>query len=199
MKSEPRKRVDLALRHVNLSMGRLAKRADNNFDSFPGGNSLMRITKKKIVGAVAVSAVVALGAGSAYAFWTSTGTGTGSASTGAPVNVQINQTSSAAGLYPGASATLSGDFTNTNPYAVQVNGITAAVRASSLPAGCAASNFTFGGAQGTASGLAPASGTGGSWSGITITMVNDLVNNQDACKNASLIIDYTSASSVVAP
>ena len=185
-------------------MGRLAKRADNNFDSFPGGNSLMRITKKKIVGAVAVSAVVALGAGSAYAFWTSTGSGSGSADVGADTPVAIN-TANVQFLAPGVELPLELKIDNTNPYNVYLPGgvegvitVTPATGAPNAARPCAASDFEL--VYPTTRAIdVPAAAAGTEYTNSTdykirmknLLPVTDPANNQDNCKNATIAIAWS--------
>lgn len=188
MKSEPRKRVDLALRHVNLSMGRLAKRADNNFDSFPGGNSLMRITKKKIVGAVAVSAVVALGAGSAYAFWTTDGSGTGSASVGDSETLAISGDIADA-LLLDIEESFTITATNNATFAQTLSTLTFDFTPSNT--NCLKSWFTA--TQPTVSPIDIAA-NGGTATFTAALELNNVANvNQDACKDNTIALSYTSS------
>jgi predicted ribosomally synthesized peptide with SipW-like signal peptide len=131
----------------------------------------------------------------AYAYWTQSGTGSGTATAGTTSAITVNQTSSNTGLYPGGTAsTLSGNFDNPNSSAVQISSITAVV--SSVSNGttdgskpnCTASDFAIGGSVGVTT---VPSGTGvGSWSGLTIRLVNG-VANQDNCKGATANITYT--------
>jgi hypothetical protein len=149
----------------------------------------MRITKKKIAGAVAISTVVALGAGSAYAFWTTTGSGTGSADVGTDTPVTVVQTSTISGLGPGSPAqALSGTFTNPNDFPVTINGLTATVTATDKQ-NCSAADFVIGGTA-----VLPANGViavddTSTWSGLNVSMTNT-DQNQNACKNAELTISY---------
>jgi hypothetical protein len=131
----------------------------------------------------------------AYAYWTQGGSGTGTATAGTTSSITVNQTSTAAGLYPGGpAATLSGNFDNPNASAVQISSITAVV--SSITNGatdgskptCTPADFSIGGSVGPTT---VPSGTGvGSWSGLTIQLLNTTAN-QDNCKGATANIAYT--------
>lgn len=155
------------------------------------------MTKKtRRLALIAASAAVALLAAVAgYAYWTTGGSGTGSATAGTTSNLTVNQTSTVTGLYPGGTAqALSGNFNNPNAGAVTISSVTATVSGVTgagtdltKPA-CTTSDFTIGG---SAAGSSVPSGTGvGSWSGLTIQMVNG-AGNQDNCKGATAQIAYT--------
>lgn len=146
-------------------------------------------------GLIAATALLLLSGGGAYAYWSVIGSGSGTAASGSAAAVVVNQTSSASGLYPGGSVALSGDFDNPNPGAVYVTAVTAAVRIFSAQAdntkpACTQADFTITGTSNTPGSIA--SGTAvGSWSGLTLTMVNS-GTNQDNCKSlAAVQIDYT--------
>ena len=154
------------------------------------------VTKKRVAAAVAGIGVL-LGGAAAYAYWTGGGSGSGSAATGTPSSLTVNQTTVVTGLFPGASAvTLSGNFDNPNSGAVTVSTLTAAVRAFSSqtdatkPA-CTQADFAIGG---TATGLGsiPSGTAQGSWTGLTVRMLNG-AGNQDNCKSATINIDYTAS------
>jgi hypothetical protein len=140
-------------------------------------------------------AVLLIAAGGAYAYWTTTGSGTGSAGNGTSVGVTINQTSNIAGLYPGGPAVaLSGNFDNSNAGAVHVGTVTASLVSVTGSVGtpaCTIADYTLASPAATVN-ADIASGSGvGSWSGPTIQLKN-LATNQDACKNASVNLSYTS-------
>jgi hypothetical protein len=152
------------------------------------------MTRRRILVLVGVVAVLGAAIG-AYAYWTQGGTGTGTATAGNTSAITVNQTSSVTGLYPGGpAATLSGNFTNPNSGSVQISSITAVVSSitngssdGSKPA-CTSADFTIGGSVGTTT--IPA-GTGvGSWSGLTVQLLNTNAN-QDNCKGATANITYT--------
>jgi hypothetical protein len=153
----------------------------------------MRLMKKSKT-IIACAAIVGLaGSGAAYAYWTNSGSGSGAAVTGTNASVTVNQTSSITGLYPGQTQALSGNFTNPNAGATYVTAVTAtgyAIDGPHVTAGCTASSYTLGGTSTTPGEVPP--GTGGSWSGLSITM-NDLGTTQDACKGATLTITYASS------
>jgi hypothetical protein len=146
-----------------------------------------------LVGIVAAIAASAIGA---FAYWTVTGSGSGSATTAAgSVAVTVNQTSSSSGLYPGGSVSLSGNFTNPATYNQYVTSVTATIPNFSLQAdnakpACTQADFSISGSP-TAVGQDVAPGTGGSWSGITLSMTN-AATNQDNCKGVTVPVNYTS-------
>jgi hypothetical protein len=156
-------------------------------------------SKKSIVALLVALTVVAVSAVGAYAYWTKGGTGTGTATVGNVVNVTVNQAALAPGsLYPGGPpVALHGDFSNPNASDVQVGQIQASIT-SVTPSGlippqqtpnpCTAADFVIGG---SANGpfTAPGNTEGGSWSGLTLQMVNSS-SNQNACKGATVNIAY---------
>lgn len=144
---------------------------------------------KIAIGAVAL--LLAAG-GTAFAYWTQMGAGQGTAGTGSTVDVVVNQTSTVTGLYPGGPAqALSGTFDNPNAAAVTVGAVTASVTATSV-SGCDASWYRIGGTSTPASQVLPSGNSVGSWSGLTIQLANESVN-QDACKSATVTITYAVA------
>lgn len=85
----------------------------------------MRVSRKLAI--VAAFLAVATLAGIAYAVWTATGTGSGNAKALTAVTVTINADTGAADLYPGGPAgRVYFTLTNTNPYAVSFDTVTAA-------------------------------------------------------------------------
>jgi hypothetical protein len=154
------------------------------------------ITKKRAAAAVAALAITG-GGMAAYAYWTAGGSGSGSASTGTPSSLTVNQTTTVSNLFPGAAAvTLSGNFDNPNSGPVTVTTLTAAVHTFSSqtdntkPA-CTQADFAIGGTA-TGLGSVPAGSAQGSWTGLTVRMLNG-AGNQDNCKNATITIDYTAS------
>ena len=144
---------------------------------------------RKAVAVAAVTVFAISGAGAAFAYWTTTGTGAGTSATGTVVGITVNQTSIVTGLYPGGPAqSIAGNFTNSNAGAVYVAAVTAALGA--LPTGCVAADFTIAGTAPVNANVA--SGTGGSWTGLTIAMNNTLIN-QDACKTKTIPLVLTSS------
>jgi hypothetical protein len=132
----------------------------------------------------------------AYAFWTGVGAGTGNAktgNTGAPL--VVNQTTTPTGLVPGGpSALLAGNFNNPNAAGVFVNSVTGTV-ASVAPAqadltkpACKTTDFAIGGTANVNNTIPPGNNKG-SWSGLTLSLLNT-PNNQDNCKNVTVTINY---------
>jgi len=143
-----------------------------------------------------VAAVVAASAIGAFAYWTVSGSGSGSASTGTGnVAVTVNQTSSSSGLYPGGSVGLSGNFTNPASFNQYVTSVSASIQSFSYQAdntkpACTNADFSISGSP-AAVGQDVAPGTGGSWTGITLSMTN-AATNQDNCKGVTVPVAYTS-------
>jgi hypothetical protein len=152
---------------------------------------LFNTTKKKIAAGAAAAALVA-STGIAAAYWTQGGTGSGSVATGDTVDVTVNQTSEIDGLYPGGDAvTLSGNFDNTNDGPVKVGEVTVEVdedfeaQADVDKPACTADDFEIGGTAVVDAEIVKGTGVG-SWTGLTIKLVNSLTN-QDNCKGLSAV------------
>ena len=153
---------------------------------------------KKALVLLAALAVVAVAASiGAYAYFTTGGTGSGSATAGNDdgrdgLPDQRLGKHAVSGWSP---EDLSGDFTNPNPNTVSLASVTAAVTGitgagtdSTKPA-CTTADFTIGGSTGPIVVPAHAATHVGSWSGLTISLVDnepasDPANNQDNCKGA---------------
>ena len=155
--------------------------------------------RKKIVVTTALVALLVGGGGAAYAFWTTSGAGTGAASAAASVaGVVVKQTSTVANLAPGSGTQpLTGNFDNANSGPVQVTTVTVAsltvTKASGAPAGtCDQTDYTVVSPT-TTSGSVPAGTAQGSWSGGTIAFNNKTSTNQDACKGATVVVNYTAS------
>jgi hypothetical protein len=149
--------------------------------------------RRRRIAILALLVVGVIAATGAYAFWTLGGSGSGTAQTGTANDVTVNQTSTVSGLYPGGPAQgLSGNFDNPNANAVVVSNVAASVTGTSN-AGCGAGNFAIGGSSTIGGGGVVPSGTGtGSWSGLTLQLLETGVN-QDACKNVTVNIAYTAS------
>jgi len=154
-----------------------------------------RISRKKKV--VALTVLLVGIAGTAFAYWTTTGTGTGSADTGTAVGITVHQTSTVTDLAPGSDdQPLSGNFTNTNDGPVYITAVAAAVTgvndALGAPiVGCSAADYDIVG-TGAVGAEVPDGANVGSWGNLTIEF-NNTAANQDACKNAQLVITYTAS------
>ena len=125
----------------------------------------MKIRRKSVL-ALAVVGVLAV-CGVALGFWTQGGSGSGSAGAGT---------------------------TNSNPGAVNISSVTAAVHAfashtvDATKPDCTQADFQI---AGTSAGSTVPSGTAvGSWSGLTVRMLDNGLN-QNNCKNVTVTIDYT--------
>ena len=143
---------------------------------------------------LAVVGLLAL-CGVALGFWTQGGSGSSSVSAGTTAAIVVNQTGSVTGLYPGGPAVaLAGTFTNSNPGAVNISSLTAAVHAFASHAvdatkpDCTQADFAIGGSSGA--NVVPSGTAVGAWSGLTVRLVDNGLN-QDNCKNIAITIDYT--------
>jgi hypothetical protein len=150
--------------------------------------------KKRV--AVVTVALMAVG-GAAFAFWTAGGSGEGQADTGTTVALTINQTSVVTDLAPGSGTQpLSGNFDNPNAGPVYVASVSATVAevndaAGDPIVGCSAADYTIAG-SGAVGAEVPAGNAKGSWGNLTIAF-NNTTANQNACKNAQLVIAYTAS------
>ena len=163
--------------------------------------SLKRISKKGLV--FGASAGVALGlTGAALAYWTSSGSGSGTAGTaGAPSTITVNQTATVpTNLYPGpvgSGVPLSGTFTNTtNPASVYVASVTASIDTFSFQSNagdppCTQADYSITGTSNTPGEIAHGTNVG-SWSGLTLTLV-DTATNQDNCQGVTVPITYAAS------
>ena len=136
-----------------------------------------------------------LAAAGAYAYWTQSGSGTGGAANGTTTAITVKQTSVVVGLYPGGPAvTLSGNFDNPNAGPVRVGTVTASlvdVTGSAGTPACTIADYTLANATATVNADVPSGMAQGAWTGPTIQLKN-LATNQDACKNATVNLSYTS-------
>lgn len=154
---------------------------------------MKRNTRNSYVLMGAGAAALLLGGGVAFAFWTSSGTGTGTAAAATTDSVTVTQVGSITGLFPGGPGqTISIQIANPNASAVTIGAVTAAVSGTDK-VGCTAADFSisgpvYGGGTIAGSGVQAASGA-------TISMINDLARNQDACKGAVVSLAFTAASS----
>jgi hypothetical protein len=156
---------------------------------------MFRNHKRRKVVAVVGATFLLITAG-AYAYWSTTGAGTGTAVNGTSAAVTPKQTSVITGLYPGGPAvTLSGNFDNPNPGAVHVGTVTAALVSVTGGSGgtpaCTVADYTLASAVVTINADIAAGNGVGAWTGPTVQLKN-LATNQDACKNATLNLSYTS-------
>jgi hypothetical protein len=150
----------------------------------------MRITKKKIVGAVAVSAVVALGAGSAYAFWTTTGTGSGTAAVGTDEGFTISG-DIAPELLLDVEQTFDITVTNDATFPQHLTNLGFTINATNV--GCDESWFILTQPTVPVGGVDVAANGGTAIYGAAIQLDNLTSTNQDACKDSPIEITYQSS------
>lgn len=160
----------------------------------------MRINKK--AAAVAVAAVALTGTGVAYAYWTTSGSGSGTGSTTAgTVNQLTFSQNTLNAMYPGdSSQTLTVTVTNPSGENAYVTGVAAYITTNKP--GCDGSNFLLGGAAApstkltaapltwTAQDLAKTTGHADATSTIQFNNKTGSTDNQDACKGATVTLNY---------
>src|SRR4051812_42280480 len=149
-------------------------------------------TAKRIL-AIGLPLVVIAGTGIGYAFWTTTGGGTGSATSADAAAVVLSGT--APGVAPGQDATVTIKATNSNPYAVNLNTITAALT-DSAQATCAGApgGGTVDVSVGTPVFTAPVSVPANQVTPVTVgTVTVHMTNaayNQNGCKNTTFGLTF---------
>jgi hypothetical protein len=155
---------------------------------------------KKTTAVIVVTGVLLAGGGAAYAYWTAGGSGnTGTASVGSNGTIAVDQLSPINGLRPGGPAqVLSGDFDNMNENPIYVTSLTATVqsvtKATGAAAGtCDATDFTITGGVMSLGIEIPVGAEAAFWSGATIQFKDKVGVNQDACKGATVVINYVVA------
>ncbi|MFL5822063.1 MAG: hypothetical protein ACJ764_01325 [Solirubrobacteraceae bacterium] len=173
-----------------------------------------RINRKRmLVGLSTVTAIAA--AGVAVAYFTTSGSGTGTGSVGTSSALTLHGSTGGA-VYPGTTTTVSFTADNPSPGKQQVGtihlaSIKACVGAGSSWNGSACSNsgteattcesVETGSSDGNTanfwmadvvSNQDVASGNGQSVTATGSLKMNDLSSNQDACKNANLLLNFTS-------
>jgi hypothetical protein len=166
---------------------------------------MRRINTRAAVAVVAGTALVATGAGVAYAYWTATGTGSGTATTsaGAPA-LSFGSTSALDAMYPGDTPqAFSVTLTNNAQAKAYVAGVKAyqTIDSAHAAAGCSAADYVLGA---TSAATAPGSAatavplvwsaqelaSGGSDTVSGVIGFNNTASNQDACKGATVTINY---------
>jgi hypothetical protein len=155
---------------------------------------MFRVTRKKLLSAVAVVAVLGIAAG-AYAYFTSTGSGTGTASVGTTQAVTIHATVGGA-LYPGTSQPVTFTIDNPSSGTQRVGTITLTkITPDATHSTCSTAitgekpDFTMAAVTVNKT-FAPGSGQAVTPTG-TLTM-NDTGVSQDACQGATLTLQLTS-------
>lgn len=153
----------------------------------------MRTKSKRSLVIGSAMALLLIG-GVAFAYWTNSGSGTGTATTGTNTAISIVQTNSSATLYPGgAPSTLSGTFNNPNTSPVYVNDVTATLASVTGSVGtpaCTVADYELVTPTISIDAEVAADDTT-AWSGIQVRMLNSSTN-QDACKNATINLSYSS-------
>jgi hypothetical protein len=162
-----------------------------------------RRTAKRIL-AVGLPLVLIAGGGVGYAYWTSNGSGTGTASSATSSLVTVTQVSAPSNLAPGIPAgAVSASVSNLGgSSAVKVSqllvSIAGVTKAAGAPAGtCSASDYAVGGTNPMTAGAATLATSGAAatttFTGATLSFVDDPAVNQDACKGATVNLSYTAS------
>jgi hypothetical protein len=160
---------------------------------------------RKRIAVVAAGAAVLLGGVTAVAYWTSTGTGSGAASTTAGTNsFSFTQAPLAlSAMYPGDSAqsfavTVKNTSTTQSEYVTHV-----AVYVTTSNAGCTGADFLLNGSPAPSSsgsavdlawtGVDLAHGASQATAGTDTLQFNDTGSIQDACKSATVTLNYVAS------
>jgi len=178
---------------------------------------MKHLKTKKTVLLLAVLVVAAVAAFGAYAYWTTGGSGTGSATAGNTTNNLIVSGTASATIYPGSNVALPVRVDNPNSFSVRTASVTGTIKTDDLntPAGsaqdvfgapgCKAAWFSFNGngvaGSGAAldtSGTTIAAAVGAvngtrTFNGATLSMTDDAVTNQNACKLQSIPVVFSAS------
>jgi len=146
----------------------------------------------KRAAALTVALVAMLIVGSvAYAWFSSNGSGSGSASVGTAAD-NITVTGTAAGaLYPGGTTTVS--FTASNPATFKQKLSTIHLSSVTAPVGCTNTWFTMNDVSVAAEGVLNAGASNVALTATGTVTMAESGTNQDACKNASLTLAFTTS------
>jgi hypothetical protein len=140
-------------------------------------------TRALIVAVMALIGLVAVLGG--YAYWTTGGSGSGTASVGDDTdNLTISSTAPGA-LLPRGEVAVTVTVSNLNSYSVHVNDVSTSIATG--VAGCLAADFHF-----ATKTLNTEIAAGGNASFTQNLHMDDTAANQDACKNATLTLTYSS-------
>ena len=146
-------------------------------------------TSKRAISVVSVIAAMLIVGGIAFAYFTSNGTGSGSASVGtAADNISVTGTASG-NLYPGGNVTV--NFTASNPATFKQKLTTIHLAGVTAPVGCTASWFTMSDVSVGADGVLTPGANNSALTETGSLQMAESNTNQDACKNASLTLSFT--------
>jgi hypothetical protein len=149
-----------------------------------------RFKKRTWVLAAVVAVIAAMASIGAYAYWTSTGTGSGTAVANAGANnLVITSTSPSGVLKPAGSVAVNGNVHNPNTYSVNVDTVSSTSITTS-DVNCLPADFHF---APVVVNQTVAAGGDQAFTG-SLTM-DDTPVNQDACKSATITINFASTSS----
>ncbi|KGA10375.1 MAG: hypothetical protein GM44_4210 [actinobacterium acAMD-2] len=150
-------------------------------------------TKRGTLLVASLATALLVGGGVAFAYWTTTGSGTGSAAAGDSSPVDVTQTNTVTGLYPGGPAQdIDLNIDNSNDADQYLAKVTVSVSSTSN-AGCTAADFTV--TDATIGAEVPSGSTNayaGSDTGASIKM-NNAATSQDACKNATINLAFNAS------
>lgn len=159
---------------------------------------MRKFSKKQYLAAGAAAAVIIAGGGAAYAYWTTSGSGSGSGSTTAGVTNQLSfDQNTLTAMYPGdSSQDLTVTVTNASAESAYVSAVKAYITTNK--SGCTGADFLLGGsaAPSTAAGATDLTwrsqdlAAGGNDNATSTIQFNDTGANQDACKSATVTINY---------
>lgn len=155
---------------------------------------MKKFTARKKRVAITTAALVAIGGGAAFAYWTSQGTGTGSATTGTTVPFTVTSTTATGGpLTPGGpNQTVAFDVTNPGTGVQHLTNVKVTIaEANGDPwthaSGCSFKDYAVAAVDITKGDIAPGAKVSGT---VTIKM-NNLPENQDACKGLAVPLHFS--------
>jgi hypothetical protein len=160
---------------------------------------MFKSTKKRVLAALSVVGILVV-AVAAFAYWTTSGTGSGTATAGSDAGVTVTG-NPANGIYPGGNVAVTTNIANSSATQAQFVSnlhVTISVDSAHATAGCDAADFTYK-ADSEASGASnPHTVTlnheiaaGGNYDVAGKVFMADTNVNQDACKGATLTLDYS--------
>jgi hypothetical protein len=159
-----------------------------------------KFTKKRALTVLSIISVLAI-AVAAFAFWTTSGSGSGSATAGSDAGVSVAG-DPADGIYPGSDVAVTTTVTNDSSTQAQYVSnlhVTISIDEDHATAGCDAADFTYKADSGDAAAASNphtvALDTEIAASGNTTVdgkvFMDDTAVNQDACKGATINLDYS--------
>jgi hypothetical protein len=148
----------------------------------------------KVTVAIGATAAVLGTAGVAYAYWTTTGTGTGAATSTTDVGtdkITLAQVGTLTGFYPGSTPqNVMVKATNPAAYSQKVGNVTVTVADSGT---CLSGNWAIVDSADAFGILAATASSAAGGQAVATIQLTESGLNQDACKNVTPVLTFTSA------